>query len=64
MLVIKNRAAIEYERKMHATNLEQSQILEKNMISMAREIENLRAELVNAEECARAAAAASGKCRF
>ncbi|XP_027181952.1 protein FLC EXPRESSOR [Coffea eugenioides] len=55
----RGRAAIEYEKKMHATNLEQSQIIEKNMISMAHEIEKLHAELADAEKRARAAAAAS-----
>ncbi|CAK9164162.1 unnamed protein product [Ilex paraguariensis] len=54
-----NRAAVEYEKKMHANNLEQHQAMEKNMISMAHEIEKLRAELANAEKRARAAAAAS-----
>lgn len=54
-----NRAAIEYEKKAHVENLEQSQAMEKNMISMAREVEKLRAELANAEKRARAAAAAS-----
>ncbi|KAL6979053.1 hypothetical protein U1Q18_020719 [Sarracenia purpurea var. burkii] len=55
----RGRAAIEYEKKAHASNLEQGQAMEKNMISMAREIEKLRAELANAEKRARAAAAAA-----
>ncbi|KAA8549459.1 hypothetical protein F0562_001143 [Nyssa sinensis] len=54
-----NRAAVEYEKKTYANNLEQDQAMEKNMISMAREIEKLRAELANAEKRARAAAAAA-----
>lgn len=58
-MVNTNRAAIEYEKKAHASNLEQSQAMEKQMISMAREIEKLRAELDNAEKRARAAAAAA-----
>lgn len=55
----RGRAAVEYEKKMHANSLEQSQAMEKNMISMAREIEKLRAELANAEKRARASAAAA-----
>ncbi|XP_077212971.1 protein FLC EXPRESSOR-like isoform X1 [Tasmannia lanceolata] len=55
----RGRAAVEYEKKAHADNLEQSQAMEKNMISMAREVEKLRAELANAEKRARAAAAAA-----
>ncbi|XAR60775.1 hypothetical protein NMG60_11034272 [Bertholletia excelsa] len=55
----RGRAAIEYEKKVHASNHEIGQAMEKNMISMAREIEKLRAELANAEKRARAAAAAA-----
>lgn len=55
----RGRAAIEYEKKTHASNLEQSQVMEKHMIAMAREIEKLRAELDNAEKRARASAAAA-----
>ncbi|KAA8543707.1 hypothetical protein F0562_021547 [Nyssa sinensis] len=55
----KGRTAVEYEKKTHASNLEQAQGMEKNMISMAHEIEKLRAELANAEKRARAAAAAA-----
>lgn len=58
-MVNTNRAAIEYEKKAQASNDEQSQAMEKQMISMAREIEKLRAELDNAEKRARAAAAAA-----
>ncbi|XP_010922618.1 protein FLX-like 1 [Elaeis guineensis] len=55
----KGRAAVEYEKKIHADNLEQSRAMEKNMISMAWEVEKLRDELANAEKRARAAAAAA-----
>ncbi|GAB4860244.1 hypothetical protein Ancab_011724 [Ancistrocladus abbreviatus] len=55
----KGRAAVEFEKKTHAANLEQSRAMEKNMISMAHEIEKLRAELANAEKRARAVAAAA-----
>nr|DAD48120.1 TPA_asm: hypothetical protein HUJ06_018057 [Nelumbo nucifera] len=51
------RAAIEYEKKGYAENYEQGQAMEKNLISMAREVEKLRAEIANAEKRARAAAA-------
>jgi len=54
-----NRAAVEYEKKAHAENFEQSQVMQKNMVSMSREAEKLRAELANAEKRARAAAAAT-----
>ncbi|XP_057473665.1 protein FLX-like 1 isoform X2 [Actinidia eriantha] len=55
----RGRAAIEYEKKAHASNVEQGLAMEESMISMAREIEKLRAELANAEKRARAAAAAA-----
>ncbi|XP_008799793.1 protein FLC EXPRESSOR-like [Phoenix dactylifera] len=55
----KGRAAVEYEKKILADNLGQSQAMEKNMISMAWEVEKLRDELANAEKRARAAAAAA-----
>lgn len=52
------RAAIEYEKKGFAENYEHGQVMEKKLISMAREMEKLRAEISNAEKRARAAAAA------
>ncbi|KAJ8647622.1 hypothetical protein MRB53_000645 [Persea americana] len=55
----RGRAAVEYEKKARADNLEQSEAMEKSMISMAQEIEKLRVELANAEKRARAAAAAA-----
>ncbi|XWS53381.1 hypothetical protein CRYUN_Cryun11dG0152400 [Craigia yunnanensis] len=55
----KGRTAIEREKKTRASNLEQRQILEKNMILVAQEIEKLHAEYANAEKRARAAAAAA-----
>lgn len=51
------RAAIEYEKKGYAENYEHGQVMEKKLISMARELEKLRAEIANAEKRARAAAA-------
>ncbi|PSS05923.1 Protein FLX-like [Actinidia chinensis var. chinensis] len=51
------RAAIEYEKKGYAENYEHGQVLENKLVSMARELEKLRAEMANAEKRARAAAA-------
>ncbi|KAI4323074.1 hypothetical protein L6164_022710 [Bauhinia variegata] len=51
------RAAIQYEKKGYAENYEHGQVMEKNLISMARELEKLRAEIANSEKRARAAAA-------
>ncbi|KAG0481558.1 hypothetical protein HPP92_012416 [Vanilla planifolia] len=50
------RAAIEYEKKGYAENYEQGQVIEKNLILMAREVEMLRAEVANSEKRGRAAA--------
>ncbi|XP_024982089.1 protein FLC EXPRESSOR-like isoform X5 [Cynara cardunculus var. scolymus] len=55
----RGRAAVEYEKKVYASNIEQSQAMEKSMISMSREIEKLQAELANADKRARATAAAA-----
>ncbi|KAK4380361.1 hypothetical protein RND71_002223 [Anisodus tanguticus] len=57
--VQRGRAAIDYEKKMHASNLEYSQAMEKHKNTMTSEIEKLHAELANAEKRARAAAAAA-----
>ncbi|KAG9160506.1 hypothetical protein Leryth_023335 [Lithospermum erythrorhizon] len=43
-------AAIEHEKKISATNMENSRIMEESMISMAREIDKLNVELANAEK--------------
>ncbi|MBA0822804.1 hypothetical protein Goarm_019584 [Gossypium armourianum] len=48
------RAAIEYEKKGYAENYEHGQVMEKKLISMARELEKLRAEVANAEKRTRA----------
>lgn len=55
----RGRAAVEYERKMHSTNFELSEAMEKHMISMASEAEKLRSELADAEKRAMAMAAIS-----
>ncbi|KAJ4840490.1 hypothetical protein Tsubulata_000412 [Turnera subulata] len=56
----KGRAAIECEMKNKAINFEQDQIMEKNMILLAQEMEKLRDELANAEKRAAAANPGSG----
>uniref|UniRef100_A0ACD5XAB2 Uncharacterized protein n=1 Tax=Avena sativa TaxID=4498 RepID=A0ACD5XAB2_AVESA len=55
----KGRAAVEFEKKAHADNLQQSKAMEKNMIAVASEIEKLRGDLVNAEKRATAVTAAA-----
>lgn len=50
------RAAIEHEKKGYAENYEHGQLMEKKLVTMARELEKLRAEMANAEKRARAAA--------
>lgn len=57
MIFFFSRAAIEHDKKGHAENYEHGQVMEKNLLSMARELEKLRAEMANAEKRARAAAA-------
>lgn len=52
-----SRAAIEFDKKGYAENYEHGQVMEKKLISMARELEKLRAEIANSEKRARAAAA-------
>ncbi|KAL1552920.1 protein FLX-like 1 isoform X2 [Salvia divinorum] len=56
----KGRAAVEYERKMQSTYCELSEVMEKHLISMAREAEKLRYELANAEKRAMAAIVGAG----
>ncbi|KAL6638133.1 hypothetical protein ACP70R_025705 [Stipagrostis hirtigluma subsp. patula] len=55
----KGRAAVDFEKKAHADNLEQSKAMEKNMIAVASEIEKLRGELANAEKQAPAGTTAA-----
>lgn len=43
------RAAIDYEKKANIELMEQRAVMEKNLVSMAREVEKLRAELINAD---------------
>ncbi|KAK9025559.1 hypothetical protein V6N11_038423 [Hibiscus sabdariffa] len=54
------RAAIEYEKKGYAENYEHGQVMEKKLISMARELEKLRAEIANTEKGSHAASSTGG----
>ncbi|KAL0911527.1 hypothetical protein M5K25_019676 [Dendrobium thyrsiflorum] len=47
--LMRARSAIEYEKKGNSELLEQRQAMEKNLVSMAREVEKLRADLSNIE---------------
>lgn len=40
---------VDYEKKANMDIMEQSQSMQKNLVSMAREVEKLRAELANAD---------------
>lgn len=44
-----NRGAIDYEKKEKFELMDQRQTMEKNMVSMAREVEKLRAELATVD---------------
>ncbi|CAE5967306.1 unnamed protein product [Arabidopsis arenosa] len=48
------RAAIDYEKKGYAENYEHGKIMEHKLVAMARELEKLRAEIVNSETRAHA----------
>ncbi|XP_077234582.1 protein FLX-like 3 [Tasmannia lanceolata] len=48
--LVRARIAIEYEQKANAEQVEQRQAMENNLISMAREVEKLRAELMSKEK--------------
>lgn len=47
MNIFFSRAAVDYEKKANIELMEQRQAMEKNLVSMAREVEKLRAELTN-----------------
>ncbi|KAL6894337.1 hypothetical protein ACP4OV_008435 [Aristida adscensionis] len=55
----KGRAAVDFEKKAHSDNLEQSKAMEQNMIAVASEVEKLRGELANAEKRAPAGTTAA-----
>eukprot|EP00250_Pteridium_aquilinum_P022653 c25510_g1_i1 orf=190-1038(+) len=50
------RTAFEFEKNANTELLEQRTAMEKNLVSMAREVEKLRAELTNAEKKVRGSA--------
>ncbi|KAJ7523761.1 hypothetical protein O6H91_18G062000 [Diphasiastrum complanatum] len=54
------RTAFEFEKKANNEQFEERQVMEKNLVSMAREVEKLRAELTVAEKRARAGGNAVG----
>lgn len=47
--LMRARTALEYEKKGNAELVDQRQAMEKNLVSMARELEKLRAELASGE---------------
>eukprot|EP00262_Sarcandra_glabra_P018038 TRINITY_DN637_c0_g1_i2.p1 TRINITY_DN637_c0_g1~~TRINITY_DN637_c0_g1_i2.p1 ORF type:complete len:298 (-),score=71.57 TRINITY_DN637_c0_g1_i2:169-960(-) len=48
--LVRARTAFEYEKKANTEQIEQRQVMEKNLVSMAREIEKLRAEHMTMEK--------------
>ncbi|XP_010931541.1 protein FLX-like 3 isoform X1 [Elaeis guineensis] len=59
--LMRARTAFEYEKKENIELMEQRQGMEKNLVSMAREIEKLRADLATIDGRPRAAGGAYGK---
>ncbi|CAA0808727.1 Protein FLX-like 1 [Striga hermonthica] len=53
------RSALEHEKKSFAESFEHGKVMESNLVTMAREMEKLRAELASVEKRAAAAAAAA-----
>ncbi|GFZ11750.1 hypothetical protein Acr_23g0001350 [Actinidia rufa] len=47
--LMRARNAVDYEKKANIELMEQRQAMEKNLVSMAREVEKLRAELANTD---------------
>ncbi|KAK9122211.1 hypothetical protein Syun_019828 [Stephania yunnanensis] len=54
------RVAFEYEKSLNMEQVEQLHVMEKNLLSMAREVEKLHAEVLNADRRARASRALTG----
>lgn len=44
-----HRTMVDYEKKANIEFMEQRQSMEKNLVSMAREVEKLRAELASSD---------------
>lgn len=55
------RSCIELEKKGYAESYEQGQEMQKNLISVASEVEKLRAEVANAEKRSRAIVSAGNQ---
>ena len=55
------RSGIELEKKGYAESYEQGQEMQKNLISVASEVEKLRAEVANAENRSRAVMSAGNQ---
>ncbi|PKA62726.1 hypothetical protein AXF42_Ash018934 [Apostasia shenzhenica] len=51
--LVRARSANEFEKKANADQMEQLKVLEKNLASMAREVEKLRADMMSMEKRAR-----------
>lgn len=49
------RAAVDYEKNAKIELMEQRQAMEKNLLTMAREIEKLRSDLANSDGRAKGA---------
>lgn len=63
-VLLVSRAAIEYDKKESTENYDHGKLMEQNLISTARELEKLRAQIANAEKRARAAAAVGDPATF
>ncbi|XP_068659069.1 protein FLX-like 3 [Aristolochia californica] len=50
--LLRARTAFEYEKKANMEQVEHKQAMEKNLVSMAREVEKLRAELMGTDKSA------------
>lgn len=48
-LIVTSRSAVDYEKKAKIELMDQRQAMETNLVSMAREVEKLRAELFNSD---------------
>ncbi|CAI9766127.1 unnamed protein product [Fraxinus pennsylvanica] len=59
--ILHARSAIDYEKNAHIELMDQRQALEKNLVSMAREAENLRSEIASSDGRAWGAGGPYGK---
>ncbi|KAM3379900.1 protein FLX-like 2 [Capsicum galapagoense] len=58
------RTTYEYERKLYSDHLESLQVMEKNYMTMSREVEKLRAELANTSNSDRQTGATYGSAGY